>query len=43
LTVGIHDINVFWLVIEINVTDFEIHAFFKQYEAATVRKGAGRA
>jgi hypothetical protein len=40
LAVGVHDIDVFGLVVEVHVTDFEIHAFFEQHKAATVGKRA---
>jgi hypothetical protein len=43
LSVGIHDADVFGFVEQVDVTDFEIHAFFEQHEAATLRKRAGRA
>src|SRR5690606_10093109 len=42
LPIGVHDSDVFRLVVEIDVADFEIHAFFEQHEAAALRERAGR-
>src|SRR5690606_5098612 len=41
LTVRVHHRDVFGLVVQVDVADFEIHAFFEQHEAAALRKGAG--
>ena len=41
LAVGVHDVDVFGLVVQVHVTDFKVHAFFKQHKAAAVGKGAG--
>jgi hypothetical protein len=40
LAVRIHHVDVFGLVVEVHVTDFEIHAFFEQHKAATMGKRA---
>jgi hypothetical protein len=40
LAIRVHDIDVFRLVVEVNVTDFEVHALFKQHKPATVGKRA---
>jgi hypothetical protein len=40
LSVGIHHIDVFGLVVQVHITDFKIHAFFEQHKAATVGKRA---
>src|SRR5690606_31688208 len=42
LAIGIHHRDVFGLVVQVDVTDLEIHALFEQHEAAALRKGAGR-
>ena len=42
LAIGIHHIDVFRLVVQVDITDFKIHAFFKQDEAAAVGKRTGR-
>jgi hypothetical protein len=36
LTVGIHHIDVFGLVVEINIANLEVHAFFKQNKTAAM-------
>jgi len=36
LTVWVHHIDVFGLVVQINVTDFKVHALFEQDKTATV-------
>jgi hypothetical protein len=41
LAVGIHHVDVFGLVVQVDVADFEVHAFFKQHKTAAVREGAG--
>jgi hypothetical protein len=41
LPIGIHDVNVFGLVVQVDISDFEVHAFFEQYKAAAVGKWAG--
>jgi hypothetical protein len=41
LTVRIHGRNVFRLVEQVDVAHFEVHAFFKQDQAAALRKWAG--
>src|SRR4051812_28885858 len=42
LAVRVHHVDVFRLVVQVDVTDFEVHAFFEQYEAAAMGEGAGR-
>jgi len=42
LSVGVHHADVFGLVVEVDVADFEVHALLEQHEAAAVGKGAGR-
>src|SRR5690606_20943496 len=42
LPVRIHDGNVFRLVVQVDVTDFEIHAFFEQDKAAALGERASR-
>src|SRR3990167_3756981 len=41
LTIGVHHTDVFGLVVQVHIANFEVHAFLKQHETATVRKGAG--
>ena len=41
LTVRVHDIDVFGLVVKIDIANLEVHAFFKQHKTATMRKRAG--
>src|SRR5450759_2571644 len=41
LAVGIHHTDVFGLVVQINVANLKVHAFFKQDKTATVGKRAG--
>jgi hypothetical protein len=41
LAVGVHHVDVFGLVVEVDVADLEVHALFEQHEAAAVGKGAG--
>jgi hypothetical protein len=36
LTIRVHDVDVFRLVVKIDVADFKVHAFFKQHKTATV-------
>jgi hypothetical protein len=36
LAVGVHHIDVFGFVVKVNITDFKVHAFFEQHEAATM-------
>jgi len=43
LPVRVHHGDVFGLVVEINVADFEIHALLKQHKPAAVRKGTSGA
>jgi hypothetical protein len=40
LPIRVHDVDVFRFVVEVNIADLEIHAFFKQHKAATVGKRA---
>jgi hypothetical protein len=42
LPIRIHHVDVLGLVEQVDVLDFEIHAFFEQDKAAALRKGAGR-
>ena len=42
LTIGIHHIDVFRLVVQVHITNLKIHAFFKQHETAAMRKRASR-
>src|SRR5690554_5401927 len=42
LTIGVHDADVFRLVVEIDVADLKIHSFLEQHKAAALRKRAGR-
>src|SRR5689334_19103107 len=42
LAVRVHDVDVFRLVVQVDVTDLEVHAFFEQHEAAAMGKRAGR-
>ena len=39
LTIRVHNRDIFRFVVKVNVPNLEIHAFFKQHEAATMRKG----
>jgi hypothetical protein len=41
LAVRIHHVDVFRLVVQVDVTDLEIHALFEQHEAAAMGEGAG--
>src|SRR5690606_2599147 len=41
LTVRIHYRDIFRLVVQVDIADFEVHAFFEQHKAAALRKGAG--
>ena len=41
--VGVHHREVFGLVVEIDINDLEIHAFFMQDDAALVAKRVGGA
>jgi len=41
LVVWIHHRQVFWLVENVHVFDFEIHAFFEQHDAATLAEWTG--
>src|SRR5674476_1235090 len=41
LAVGMQHVDVFGLVVQIDVPNFKVHAFFKQDETATVGKRAG--
>src|SRR5690606_40929660 len=43
LAIRIHGGDIFRFIEEVDVTDFEIHAFFKQNKAATLGKRASRA
>jgi hypothetical protein len=43
LAVRIHDRDVLGLVVEVDVPDLEIHAFFEQHEPATLTERARRA
>jgi hypothetical protein len=36
LAVRVHHIDVFWLVIQINIANLEIHAFFEQDKTAAM-------
>ena len=41
LIVGIHDRQIFWLVLQVNVDDLEIHALFKQHDTAALAEWTG--
>ena len=41
LAVGVHDIDVFGFVVQVNIANFKVHAFFKKHKTAAVRKRAG--
>jgi len=41
LPVWVHDVDIFGLVIQVDIANLEVHALFEQNKAATVRKGAG--
>ena len=43
LSVGVHDRDVFGLVVQIHIADLEVHAFLEQHETAALAEGAGRA
>ena len=38
LAIRIHHIDVFWLVVEVDIADFKVHAFFEQDKTAAMRK-----
>src|SRR5699024_12448367 len=38
---GVHDINILGFVVEVNVTNLEVHAFLVKHKAATLRERAG--
>jgi hypothetical protein len=41
LAVRVHDGNVFRLIEEVYVSDFEVHTLFEQHKTAAVAEGAG--
>src|SRR5690606_21552479 len=41
LAVRVHHVDVFRLVVQVDVADLEVHALFEQHEAAAMGEGAG--